>query len=87
MITPYVYSTLYLLQPLLALVLYITKITSQIGGLAPGALMGYLFVAGGVLNKLREPLARLTVREQRLEGEFRYVNSRLITNRCVTRQF
>ena len=35
------------------------------------------------IYRLRRPIGRLTVAEQRLEGEFRYVNSRLITNRCV----
>ena len=30
--------------------------------------------------RLRRPIGRMTVTEQKLEGEFRYVNSRLITN-------
>lgn len=30
--------------------------------------------------RMRRPIGRLTVQEQKLEGEFRYVNSRLITN-------
>ena len=30
--------------------------------------------------RLRRPVGRMTVDEQRYEGEFRYVNSRLITN-------
>lgn len=33
--------------------------------------------------RVRRPIGRLTVREQKLEGEYRYVNSRLITNRSV----
>ena len=33
--------------------------------------------------RLRRPVGRLTVAEQKLEGEYRYVNSRLITNRLV----
>lgn len=32
------------------------------------------------LNRLRRPIGRMTVAEQQFEGEFRYVNSRLITN-------
>ena len=32
------------------------------------------------LYSLRRPIGKLTVTEQRLEGEYRYVNSRLITN-------
>jgi ABC-type uncharacterized transport system fused permease/ATPase subunit len=31
-------------------------------------------------NRLRRPIGRMTVAEQQFEGEFRYVNSRLITN-------
>lgn len=42
--------------------------------------MAYLIFAGIVLTHLRRPTGRLTVEEQKLEGEFRYVNSRLITN-------
>jgi len=43
-------------------------------------MLGYLLVSGVVLTRLRRPIGRFTVKEQRLEGEFRYVNSRLITN-------
>ena len=30
--------------------------------------------------RLRRPIGRMTMAEQQFEGEFRYVNSRLITN-------
>lgn len=40
----------------------------------------YLLLSGTLLTHLRRPISRLTVTEQRLEGDFRYVNSRLITN-------
>ena len=40
----------------------------------------YLLISGTVLTYLRKPISRLTVTEQKLEGEFRFVNSRLITN-------
>lgn len=43
-------------------------------------MLGYLLVSGVVLTRLRRPIGRFTVKEQRLEGEFRYVNSRLITH-------
>ncbi len=32
------------------------------------------------MDRLRRPIGRMTVAEQQFEGEFRYVNSRLITN-------
>ena len=37
-------------------------------------------MSGALLTNLRKPISRLTVTEQRLEGELRFVNSRLITN-------
>jgi len=35
--------------------------------------------------RLRKPVSRMTAEEQKLEGEFRYVNSRIITNWYVDR--
>lgn len=32
------------------------------------------------MQRLRRPIGHMTVTEQQFEGEFRYVNSRLITN-------
>jgi ATP-binding cassette subfamily D (ALD) protein 3 len=46
----------------------------------PSVLIAYLIVAGWILTYLRRPTGRMTVTEQKLEGEFRYINSRLITN-------
>ena len=40
-----------------------------------------LWIHFSVFYRLRRPVGRMTVTEQRLEGEFRFVNSRLITNR------
>lgn len=37
-------------------------------------------VAGTFLTHLRKPVGHMTVTEQRLEGEYRHINSRLITN-------
>jgi len=42
--------------------------------------MLYLLMSGVLLTWLRKPQGRMTVQEQKLEGEFRYINSRLITN-------
>lgn len=33
-----------------------------------------------LLTYLRRPVGRMTITEQKLEGEYRYINSRLITN-------
>ncbi|MGH0132668.1 UNVERIFIED_CONTAM: hypothetical protein FKN15_050034 [Acipenser sinensis] len=46
----------------------------------PASMMAYLIVSGLFLTRLRRPIGKMTVTEQRYEGEYRYVNSRLITN-------
>ena len=46
----------------------------------PSIMLAYLVIAGGFLTHLRKPIAQMTVKEQRLEGEYRHINSRLITN-------
>jgi ATP-binding cassette subfamily D (ALD) protein 3 len=46
-------------------------------------MLAYLVVSGAVLTVLRRPVGRFTVEEQQLEGHFRHVTSRLITNRSV----
>lgn len=45
--------------------------------------MTYLLISGLFLTRLRRPIGKMTVTEQRYEGEYRYVNSRLITNRLT----
>ncbi|XP_033841831.1 ATP-binding cassette sub-family D member 3a [Periophthalmus magnuspinnatus] len=67
-------------KPLLDIGLYIFKLTSAIGAQGPAIMMAYLLVSGLFLTRLRRPIGKMTVTEQRYEGEYRYVNSRLITN-------
>ncbi|CAG9817500.1 unnamed protein product [Phaedon cochleariae] len=67
-------------KPLLDISIYVYKLASTMGGSTPGLMLGYLFVSGMVLTNLRKPTAILTVGEQKLEGEFRHINSRLITH-------
>lgn len=43
-------------------------------------MISYLIVAGSFLTHIRKPIASMTVKEQHLEGEYRHINSRLITN-------
>ncbi|KPP58698.1 hypothetical protein Z043_123453, partial [Scleropages formosus] len=66
--------------PLLDIALYIFKLTSAIGAQGPACMMAYLLISGLFLTRLRRPIGKMTVMEQRYEGEYRYVNSRLITN-------
>jgi len=67
-------------KPLLDMVIYIYRLTGTIGPQGPTRMIAYLVFSGIFLNSLRRPIGKLTVTEQRLEGEYRYVNSRLITN-------
>ncbi|XP_063532466.1 ATP-binding cassette sub-family D member 3 isoform X1 [Cydia strobilella] len=67
-------------KPILDIGIYLYRLTVNLGISTPGIMMAYLLVSGVFLTYLRKPTARLTVQEQKLEGEFRYVNSRLITN-------
>ncbi|XP_029385116.1 ATP-binding cassette sub-family D member 3a isoform X5 [Echeneis naucrates] len=67
-------------KPLLDIALYIFKLTSAIGAQGPAIMMAYLLISGLFLTRLRRPIGKMTVTEQRYEGEYRYVNSRLITN-------
>ncbi len=53
---------------------------NSLGGMGPASMLAYLAFSGVFLTTLRKPISRYTVVEQQLEGEFRYVNSRLITN-------
>uniref|UniRef100_A0A8C6ADE3 ATP binding cassette subfamily D member 3 n=1 Tax=Marmota marmota marmota TaxID=9994 RepID=A0A8C6ADE3_MARMA len=70
-----------LIKPFLDIVLYIFKLTSAIGAEGPASMMAYLVVSGLFLTRLRRPIGKMTITEQKYEGEYRYVNSRLITNR------
>ncbi|PKU48158.1 atp-binding cassette sub-family d member 3 [Limosa lapponica baueri] len=67
-------------KPFLDIVLYIFKLTSAIGAQGPASMMAYLIISGFFLTRLRRPIGKMTVIEQKYEGEYRYVNSRLITN-------
>ncbi|XP_010793923.1 ATP-binding cassette sub-family D member 3 [Notothenia coriiceps] len=67
-------------KPLLDICLYIYKLTTAIGAQGPTVMMTYLLVSGMFLTRMRRPMGKMTVTEQRYEGEYRFVNSRLITN-------
>ncbi|KAI5618112.1 ATP-binding cassette sub-family D member 3 [Silurus asotus] len=67
-------------KPLLDIGLYIFKLTTAIGAQGPASMMAYLLISGLFLTRLRRPIGKMTVIEQKYEGEYRYVNSRLITN-------
>ncbi|KAL1280171.1 hypothetical protein QQF64_014771, partial [Cirrhinus molitorella] len=67
-------------KPLLDILIYVCKLNTAIGSLGPASLLSYLVFSGLLLTRLRRPIGKMTVTEQMYEGEYRYVNSRLITN-------
>ncbi|XP_025404824.1 ATP-binding cassette sub-family D member 3 [Sipha flava] len=67
-------------KPYLDIVIYVYQLTTTLGFKTPSVMLGYLMVSGFILTYLRRPTGRMTVTEQKLEGEYRYINSRLITN-------
>ncbi|KJE92701.1 ATP-binding cassette [Capsaspora owczarzaki ATCC 30864] len=67
-------------KPILDIFIYARKLAGSIGAQGPAYMLAYLAVSGAFLTRLRRPTGWYTVNEQRLEGEFRFVNSRLITN-------
>lgn len=66
-------------KPILDIGIYVYRLTSNLGGSTPALMLIYIFLSGFLLTHLRRPMGRLTVTEQKLEGEFRHINSRLIT--------
>ncbi|GFT28626.1 ATP-binding cassette sub-family D member 3 [Nephila pilipes] len=67
-------------KPLLDIIIYVQRLASDVGAEGPSCMMIYLLIAGLILTRLRRPIGKMTMTEQKLEGELRYVNSRIITN-------
>ncbi|XP_063056482.1 ATP-binding cassette sub-family D member 3-like [Engraulis encrasicolus] len=67
-------------KPILDIVIYVMKLTSAIGFQGPVCMLAYLVASGLLLTRMRRPASHMTVTEQTYEGEYRFVNSRLITN-------
>lgn len=67
-------------KPILDIGIYSVKLTSSIGMQGPAIMLGYLVLSGMFLTWLRQPTGRFTIAEQKMEGNFRFMNSRLITH-------
>lgn len=67
-------------KPTLDIALYCYRLGTTVGWSGPALMAGYLTLSGGLLTWLRGPSAQLTAVEQRLEGEYRHVHSRLIAS-------
>lgn len=74
-----VYSNL--AKPLFDVIVYIQRLSVTYTGLrTPASMIGYLMIAGSVLTGIRRPIARMVMQESQLEGELRFVHSRMINN-------
>ncbi|KAG9431927.1 ATP-binding cassette sub-family D member 3 [Apis mellifera carnica] len=69
-----------LTKPLLDIIIYVYRLTSTLGSETPIIMLSYLIFAGMIITHLRKPIGQMTVKEQCLEGEYRHINSRIITN-------
>ncbi|KAK4875785.1 hypothetical protein RN001_012207 [Aquatica leii] len=67
-------------KPCLDIGIYVYRLTKSVGYGTPAIMLGYLVISGALLTYLRRPTGRLTVTEQKLEGEFRHINARIITH-------
>lgn len=69
-----------IMKPMFDIILYALRMTNTLGGETPLLILTYLIFAGTCITYLRRPITQMTVKEQQLEGEYRHINSRLITN-------
>lgn len=58
-------------KPLMDVMIYVYRVTQALGFETPAVLISYLIFSGVFLTHLRRPTGRLTVIEQKLEGEYR----------------
>ncbi|KAK9738501.1 ABC transporter transmembrane region [Popillia japonica] len=66
-------------KPILDIGIYVYRLWTTLGGQTPMAMLGYLLISGVFLTHLRRPTGKMTAQEQKLEGEYRHINARLIT--------
>ncbi|EKX51950.1 hypothetical protein GUITHDRAFT_84943 [Guillardia theta CCMP2712] len=69
-------------KPILDIAIYAKKLAENVGiaHARVGAMLAYLAASGVVLTHMRRPLGQYTVKEQRYEGQFRHVTTRIISN-------
>ncbi|KAF2072540.1 hypothetical protein CYY_006157 [Polysphondylium violaceum] len=72
------YTTLF--KPVLDLVLFTRKLVVVMGWGSPLLMFGYFIVSGFLKKLIMPPFGRLTAKQSELEGNYRTVHQRLITN-------
>ncbi|KAI7862588.1 ABC transporter transmembrane region 2-domain-containing protein [Spinellus fusiger] len=67
-------------KPIVDIFLFAYKLGEAIGNEAPFFMISYFIMSGVILRAFSPPFGRYTAIEQKLEGDFRYAHSRIITH-------
>ncbi|CAG8595291.1 470_t:CDS:10 [Diversispora eburnea] len=67
-------------KPIVDMVLFAYKLGEAIGQEAPIYIIGYFMASGAILRAFSPPFGKYTAIEQKLEGDFRFTHSRIITH-------
>ncbi|KAI8889644.1 hypothetical protein K501DRAFT_170432 [Backusella circina FSU 941] len=67
-------------KPVVDIFLFAYKLGEAIGNEAPFYMIGYFVLSGVLLRAFSPPFGRYTAIEQKLEGDFRFTHSRIITH-------
>ncbi|RHZ61634.1 hypothetical protein Glove_346g28 [Diversispora epigaea] len=67
-------------KPIVDMVLFAYKLGEAIGQEAPIYIIGYFMTSGAILRAFSPPFGKYTAIEQKLEGDFRFTHSRIITH-------
>jgi len=69
-----------LAKPAVDIVLFAFKLGQALGGMAPVYMISYFMLSGSLLRQMSPPFGKYTAQEQKLEGDFRFNHSRIITH-------
>jgi len=69
-----------LAKPAVDVLLFAFKLGQALGGMAPVYMISYFLVSGVILRQTSPPFGKYTAQEQKLEGDFRFNHSRIITH-------
>ncbi|KAI3650106.1 hypothetical protein MP228_005738 [Amoeboaphelidium protococcarum] len=67
-------------KPLVDIFLFAIKLGQAIGGESPLIMVSYFLASGVFLRVISPPFGKYTAQEQKLEGDFRFTHSRIITH-------
>ncbi|EFA80627.1 ABC transporter D family protein [Heterostelium album PN500] len=72
------YTTVF--KPVLDLILFTSKLVGVMGWGSPLLMFGYFIISGSLKKLIMPPFGKLTAKQSELEGNYRTVHQRLITN-------